>query len=496
MADRRPSEEQKEPVQSIRPYFHEEEEIEISLKELLVTLIRGKKVIAWFTAASMVLFLFAGIVVPHIQIGTKGTVQTAVKLYFSGIELGQTPTGSTYDVNEIKSAEILQGAIDNMDLGSKTINLEDLKENLSFQAVVPDSVAKTMEDLKEIKDDEVRMEQLKNLKGSSDVYIIKLNLSNALGINEEEGRALLDNLILVYKQQLIQKYGEQAALANVFKEDFSLEKYDYIQAADILNDQLERMEIFVRLYMPQTNTQSTVTGMNPQDIASALASIRSVDMERIYTNIAAFYLAQDTNKAVAIYEQLAQDKEKEAAQYGEEAAAIKKVVAEYKKDDQTIVLGNAGSAPIQLTTENEQYNKFVTQYIEAGTKAANAAEDAAYYQAEAERFKAAPAQSAAGSEADNTAESILLLKDKLVYWTEMMNETAQDYYNQVTYQRYAEQLMPAREYRDLGEDPSLIKLAGIGLAMGFIIGTLVVLFRAYLKEELLKKEETEASDDE
>ncbi len=472
------------PEEEREPLYYEEEGI--SLKQLLLVLIRGKKTIALIAAGIFLVSVLGAMIVPQIQIGTKGTVQTAVKLYFSGIELGQTPSGTNYDINEMKSAEILRSAIDAMDTGSRNVPLEALKANLSFQAVVPDETAETLKNLETIKDDALRMETLDKLDAHSNVFVVKLNLANELGINEEEGRVLLDNIVLEYKKQLIDKYGDNQVLADVFAADFDLTKYDYIEAANILNDQLDRMNIFVENQMTHTNVQSTVTGMNPEDLKSALSSIRTVDMERIFTLIGTYYLTKDAQKTVAVYEQLAEDKQKQASQYAEEAAVIKTALQGFKKGEQAIVLGGDMSGePIGLKSENKQYNEFATQYVVAGTNASNAREEANYYASEAERFRTASSLSDGETkQARETAESIALLKEKLVYWTAVINDTAADYNAQTSYQHYLEQLLPARSYAPLTEQISLGRIAGVGLLLGLILGAMVVLFRAYMKGEL------------
>jgi hypothetical protein len=465
--------------------YHEMYEEEgISLRELLLVLIRGKRTLIWVTIIVFLATAAGALIVPKISIGTHGTVQTAVQLYFSGIEVGQTPTGGTYDVNEIKSADVLQKAIDNIDFGTQQVSLEKLKANLSFQAVVPDSVARTLENLKEIKDDNIKIERLEALNGYSDVYIVKLNLASDLGLDREQGRILLDNIILEYKERLINKYGDNAVLADVFASGLSLDQYDYIQAAEILNDQLERMELYVTHHMPQTNVHSTVTGLNPADIASALESIRAVDMERIYTMIGAFYLTRDPGKVVALYEQMAEDNEKASAQYKEEAESIKTAIASYKKDEPVVVLGDMNAAPISLSSEDPEYDKLVTRYIEAGTLASSAAEDGRYYRSEAERFRTAlPLTREDSLKAAQAADGIKLLREKLISWTGIINETAQDYYSEATYQHYAEQLMPAKMYESLEEGPNLLLMAAIGLVLGLVLGVLAVLFKAYMRED-------------
>jgi len=147
-------------------------------------------------------------------------------------------------------------------------------------------------------------------------------------------------------------------------------------------------------------------------------------------------------------------------------------------------MGDTGSAPLNLTSENKQYNKFVTQYIEAGTNAVNAIQDAYYYRAEAERFKVAlPLTRGSSLKVAQTEDSIQLLQEKLVYWTDIINETSKDFYSEATYQHYVEQLMPARTYDSLELGPSLPLTAAIGFVLGLVLGVLVVLFKEYLKDE-------------
>jgi len=125
----------------------------------------------------------------------------------------------------------------------------------------------------------------------------------------------------------------------------------------------------------------------------------------------------------------------------------------------------------------------VSQYILAGTKAASASADAAYYRAESERFKTATFVSGAGSDEAKEADALILrVKKYLIYWTDMINKTTIDYYNEETYQKYSEQLIPAQNYNQQSKVNLPLNM-GVGLALGLFLGILIVFFRKYLKEE-------------
>lgn len=286
------------------------------------------------------------------------------------------------------------------------------------------------------------------------------------------------------------KYSGYQFLPDLFAEDFSLDNYDYIQAADILDSQLTGMEEYVRTFN-DSNFTSPGTGYSAADLLNTLQAVRNVELEQIYTKIAAFNVTKDAGKSVAIYEYIAEEKEKQAAQKSEEAAALKDAIVNFKANEQTVVLGNGAGEPLTIKTESEQYDRFVSRYIEAGAAAQSAAADAAYYRNEAARFLAMEgnpqAISGPDSQAANDVDDLIgRMKDKIIYWTEVINRASEDYYTAASFQQYAEQLIPAQSY-NVGQGANLPLNLAIGLVLGLVLGILVVLFRAYMKEDISVK---------
>ena len=93
------------PCPFMGPQYQSENEYDqegISLKELLLVLIRGWRTIVVVAVAAVIIAMAVSIVAPHVSIGTKGEVQTAVQIYFSGIDEGKRPDGTVYDVDVYK----------------------------------------------------------------------------------------------------------------------------------------------------------------------------------------------------------------------------------------------------------------------------------------------------------------------------------------------------------------------------------------------------------
>lgn len=468
------------PMQNYYNYQYEEDEID--LKELLLVLIRGKKIIAATTAIILIVVMLGSLIIPNINIGTKGEVQTVVKLYFKGIDKGVTPEGLAYSPNEIKDAEILDMAMSKMALKNKP-PVSKVAESINITAVLPDEVAETLKNISNLKDEKLKLERLENLEVNSDTYILSFDVKNELGISLEEGRELLDNITLAYKEQLIKKYSGYEILADTFAGDFSIDKYDYVQAADLLNEQIMNMEQYVERNMTDNTFTSKKTGMSKVDILDTLEAIKDVDIEMLYTKIAVSYATKDAAKSVAVYEKLAEDKEKAYSKSNEEANSLYALINNFKAPEQTLVINNGAGDSYTLKNQNEQYDSMVTRYIQAGTKATTALADANYYSVEAERFK--NSGTFAGPESKVAKEITKLLnvtKKNIAKGMIVLNATVKDYHDNKAYQKYAEQLIPTQSYAKENGVNLPLNLA-IALIAGLILGSMIVLFREYITTE-------------
>ncbi len=456
------------------------EEEGISLKELLVVLFKGKKTIFLTTAIILVLVLLGSLIIPNVNLTSKGEVQTVIQLSFKGIEKGMTPDGTPYDVNEVKSPEILKNALDQVSF-SKKIAVSDISSCISFQGVIPDDAAKTLQNISGLKTEQLKLDRLESLEIYPDTYLVTLNVVNGLGISIEEGRELLDHIASAYRTWLLKKYSNYKVLPNIFTEEYSLEEYDYIQAANLFDQQISEILNYIDFHFVKSDYYSATTGFSAAELKNAVTSLREIELERLYANISAFYISKDATKSVAIYEKMAEDLDREYAKRNEEAQSLKGIITNFNKNE-AVVLGDLGQS-VTLKVKSSQYDQLVNQYIRAGTLASEASADADYYRREAASFKNAEFISGPETEAAKEVENIIeSIKSKVVHWTNVVNATALDYYRTLEYGKYSRLLIPAMNY-EAGSNINLLLNMAIGVALGLILGVLIVLFREYLKEE-------------
>jgi capsular polysaccharide biosynthesis protein len=475
-------------------YVNEES---ISLKELVVLLYNGRKIIAAITLAAVLFAAAASIVADRVIIGMRGEVQTVIKLYFSGIKQGKTPDGRDYDINEIKSASILQEAIDMSGL-SKIPSVTRLSEHISFEAILTNSVALAIQNAET---ETLKLEErAKLIQPDSYVAILDVgnpyNPGNYLGITKNEGMILLNNIMSVYREKMTEDYSGHTQLASVFSEEESLDSYDYIRIADMADKQIRDMQAYVTLHLKDSAFRASSTGLSRVDIESALTSMRTVDIEMLYARIASNYITKNAGQSAAVYEEIAKEEGQIWLQNNERAFSLLTLLKNYQKQIQAAVIGSATETEtpsvetVPLEIKDPQYDRMVTQYIDASTKSSTAAANADYYRNEAERFRSAETLSGPGSKAAQDADVLCdKIKKNLIVLTKNINDTVSDYYRAINRQKYVEQLIPAMDYFESSSVNLFMNIA-IAVAAGIVISLLIIFFRAYILPEILKTDET------
>ena len=93
---------------------------EISLKELILVLLKGKKLIVGLTLLITVLVFVGSVIGPKLLSDSVGEIKTAIT-YNGGISA---------DINEIRSPAVLKPVIDNLGLDEYDISVDDLRRNI------------------------------------------------------------------------------------------------------------------------------------------------------------------------------------------------------------------------------------------------------------------------------------------------------------------------------------------------------------------------------
>ncbi len=461
-----------------------EEYDEISLREIIEVLIKGKKFIAWCIVIAVILALAGSVLVPKILSDSNGKIQTAITYRYDGASMGTNPYGGSLDINEIRSPAVLKPVIDEFELQEYAITTEDLRRNISFESLVPDRVVEKMSRLKDVKDDEFRIQQMEALSYRPNQFIVTLNLHKNLGIDETLGREVLDAVIRSYEGWFYTEYYDRAVLPNILA-DVNFDEYDYPEIVTIFNNQTDLMYSYLDEKIKEDpDFRSKETGLSFLELRQMVELVDNIELDRASSLVGAFNLTKDKDKLIKLYEYQIERYELTNKKKTDEMSIIDSMIDEYIKDTSAIIFSSASNAEagISLDSEDAYYNSLVSDYASAGIEASDALNEIDFVRFKIDKLNedetSLPIKQEALAEVDRLNEAVY---SRLNKWIENINLSLQEYDKGRFFRSTLQQLTPSEVY--FGDGVNLKLNLAIGLVLGLMIGVFAVFLRSYMNVE-------------
>ena len=201
-------------------------------------------------------------------------------------ELGQTPTGSKLDVNEIKSSAILSKVVERMGL----VGVYSVDSLISRVSITP------LPDADKVAQKEAKLEEGEEYIYEPSTYIISFTATNSEGA--DFARTILDETLDVYFAEFSQKYVNVAPAKNLV-ENIESENYDYIEMAELIDTGIE--ETLNTLYQRVSQNpyyRASSTGVSFSDLADEFNYLRTVRLSSLFSKIYKYQITK--NKAVLV----------------------------------------------------------------------------------------------------------------------------------------------------------------------------------------------------
>ena len=110
---------------------------EISLREIIEVVWKGKWLIALITIIALAL---TG-VGTYIMIPRTQSVVAIIELNYPGIELGQNPDGSQFDIRQLKSPYVIEKALEELELQNSGVKLDEVRRNIDIVSIIPNEIS-------------------------------------------------------------------------------------------------------------------------------------------------------------------------------------------------------------------------------------------------------------------------------------------------------------------------------------------------------------------
>ncbi len=435
------------------------------MKRYLLVWIVLAAVLAMLTTSFV--FLFSGRIV-------TSSITALVSFNYSGIESGKAPDGSTFDVNKIKSPNVIENALD--DVGESSSLSENIRSNISIKGIIPDDAL-----------DKISLYQSVYSQGGSaaldavnsllaigyypSYYVINFDYA-AAGITIDDGKKILDRILENYQDYFFRTYGYNEALgSSVVAVDYK--DYDYPEAVDVFNSTLDSLKQYVQKLSNDdtTNFRSNETGYTFSDLLTTIDTVKSADLDALSSYITINNITNDKEMLLTYYQYRIDEMERERKVSQSELDSVTNSINEYEKDT-LLVFGNGNGAENGETTyqqASEKYDELINQKIEIQDSVSRCSQRIEYYK---DRISAMNENSGTVKvDSEEVEKELSSLYDKIKDLIDVTNKTADEYYETVTFANAYNILVPAT-----GNAPQVT--AG-GLAMPILIIE-AVLFVVYL----------------
>lgn len=432
---------------------------EISLREILEVIWKGKWLIALITIVAV---LLTGIGT-YIMLPNSQHVVAIININYPGIEQGLNPDGTQFDILQLKSPYVIEKALEELALTNSGLKLDEIRRNIDITPIVPDDVSQRAETI---------LKQGQEFVYYPSEYKITYKINKAFSYSQ--GIQLVEEIISQYKKYFYMLYSDVKTVENTIS-NVDLSNYDYPDIVEIINKQVESVQELLESKAEEgSGFRSSNTGYTFTDLSRSYDVLKNVDITKLESLVNTNTLTKDREKLIKDYEYRVKRMELEMAKKSSEAEEARKLMDQYKKEDYVLLPDALGG---QIKTENTSsyYSTLAEMAITASVEAANLQHEIEYYRNEIERLKSVPTINNAKlmEEADNLIETI---KSKMSDLVTKTNDTLEDYYL-YKYENNIRQIAPA----EIETGINILMNLAIAFVAGIMIGIFAVLLRYYWK---------------
>ena len=441
---------------------------EISLRDLIESILKGKWLIAGITA----ICLIAGFVGTKVFTPYEEQAQIIMALNYPGIEKGLNPDNTEFDINLITAPTVLEKAL--AKAGISGITMTDIKKNIEVTPIIPEAVTKKIEAMRNKGEDYIFF---------PNEFIITFKIAKDSGISCAQGRQLLEKIVNSYEEYFQELYYERNMLPNAVG-SLDYEAYDYPEVSLVMEYQIDIINEYLNKKLSEAQGfRSKKTGYSFFDLKESVNIIKTVDINRMKSLISAYNLTKDKEKLIINYENRIKQLELEKAKKESESRTAREMMDSFKREQNMLMLPGMTDSGMQLDFGNSYYDELVKRSTDAGVMANNIQHDIDYYLSEIEKIK----NDAIPEDMKNKAVQDVLslidsIREKLEYSIDTINETAIEYYDF----RLGTAVMTLSPAETISVSNTLLNLA-ISMALGIMLGIFTVLFKEYWKNSEREK---------
>ncbi len=261
----------------------------------------------------------AGVYTDRIQTYTS---QTIIKFNDACVSKGTFPDGTLFNVYDLASPKVIQRALDKLKLKA---TVDDVRSKIIITPIIPDSVTEIRK---------ANEKQGEDYEYYPTTFTVTYRSSSEQSANM--ARDILDGVVLEYIEYYAEKYFPYA-VANNMVADEDIFNYDYVEQADIMNDNLTEIMGALESYNSSDNSfRSAITGKSFTDIHYEYNHLKTFTMSRLYANIYQGKIAVNRDRVVERYREKEHQLLLESQNYNDMAEMTRKQMDAFSKANKEV----------------------------------------------------------------------------------------------------------------------------------------------------------------
>ncbi|MCM1048329.1 MAG: hypothetical protein NC433_07885 [Clostridiales bacterium] len=398
--------------------------------------------------------------------GKSSYAQAVITFQYEGIEEGLDPNGSSFDINKIKSPTVIEAALNNLEI--EGVSVENVRRNISIEGVIPEDAVERITVINQMAEkDATQYEKILDVTYFPAQYVI--SLYQIKGISGTETRDILNALLESYKTYFLETYANTEVLT-VTSNLIEYKDYDYAESVDMLQSQMDIMLTYVQERQEQApDFRSVNTGLSFGDIVTSLETIENVDMANLSSYIETNTLTKDKERQVEYYAYRIKKDNMELSSLQQQLAATQETIDTYEKDP--VVIVSSQETTQEIKQNSEYYDQLIERKIELTDQIAtiNTEINDMYTQ-----FNTIIESSKTNtqSEYDRADEMLERLTVKLSEWTQLIEDTTEEYYSTTLFSNAVKIAVPA-QFHTAGGIIAVAKKMLIGVGAMILLVALV-----------------------
>ena len=456
----------------------EEDEETIDLLNVAGHMGKKKKLFGYMLMLAVCIGVVFGAVIVGFKAltGNSSYANAVISFSYDGIDQGQDPNGGALDVTKIKSTPIVSAALENLQM--KDVDVEDVRSAMKITGVMPDSVKQEIAVINTVAEDAAEYyTNISDLDYFPSQYVVRLN--KIKGLKAEQTSELLNAILSAYRDYFLETYANTDVLS-LSTNVINYEDYDYLQAADMLTNQIDLMQNYVDARAEEAGTfRANSTGLSFGDLSNSIETIRTLDLGNFISYVQSRNLTKDAAIRVDYYQYQIEQYNLKLQEVQAQLSNVEKSITDYEKDP-VIVMSNQDSVTTS-EQKNAYYDELVKQKLELTEQIAsiNTSLNENYT-----RLNALADIVNGGSEEEISHADTLLtnLINTINSWGKLVQNTTEEYYNTSRFADAYQVSVPAQYTSTDG----LMSVAKTMILCTGVLVLLVVLLWCYdgLKDEI------------